>query len=342
MGRGLRVNSADRTTMRRRRFAACLGCVGAYPWSAIAQRRGTTYRIGIVGLASTADIEGAQPRSPQVAVFLRTMSQLGYVYGEHYVTLAHGAAGNPLGMDGLVRELVRQKPDVIVAVGPALASLKQATATIPIVMTAAQDPVEMGLVSNLGRPGGNLTGLSLQSIEATAKRLQLLKEVVPGTRPVAVVWHQSGVESWRAAQLAAKERGWAVSSFEIREAIHWERAFEGAAAARASAALVLAAQVLFPRAKAVVELTARLKLPAMYELRAYVDAGGLMVYGPDIGDIWRRAAGYVDKILDGANPGNLPIEQPTRFEFVVNLRAARELSLAVPKAVLLRADEVIE
>jgi putative tryptophan/tyrosine transport system substrate-binding protein len=145
----------------------------------------------------------------------------------------------------------------------------------------------------------------------------------------------------RAAQRAAKARGWALSSFEIHESTHWERAFESAASARSSGALVLAAQILFPRAEAVAAVATRLKLPGMYELRPYVDAGGLMGYGPDISDIWRRAAGYVDKILNGAKPGDLPIEQPTRFELVINLRTASDLGLTVPKDVLLRADEVI-
>ena len=342
MGGSLGVSAADCLTVRRRRVVAWVGCWTVLPRPAFAQRRDKLHRIGIVSLSQTTDIEGAEPRSPQVAALLRSMRQMGYVYGEHYVTLAHGVAGNPHGMDGLVSDLVRQKPDVIVATGAALVPLKQVTTTIPIVMTAALDPVETGLVSSLVRPGGNLTGLSLQATEVTAKRLQLLKEVVPGAGNVAVVWNRSSAQNLRAAELAANERGWSLSSFEILDAVHWQRAFQSAAAARASAVLVLAAQVLFPRAKVVAELVNSLKLPAMYELRPYVDAGGLMVYGPDIVDIWRRAAGYVDKILDGAKPSDLPVEQPTRFEFVVNLRTARELGLSVPKGVLLRADEVIQ
>ena len=335
------MSAVDRVAIRRRSLVACLGCMGALPWAAMAQKRGTIYRIGIVGLSPTSEIEGAQPRSPQTAMFLRAMSQMGYTYGEHYVTLAYGVAGNPLGMEGLVHELVRQRPDVIVATGPALQALKRATSKIPIVMTAALDPVEMGLVPNLVQPGGNLTGLSLQASDVTSKRLQLLKEVAPGPGAVAVVWNQSSMASWGAAQDAAKTRGWLLSSFEIKDSAQWERAFEGAAAARCSGVLVLAAQILFARAKEVADVISRLKLPAMYELRPYVDAGGLMGYGPDIVDIWRRAAEYVDKILDGAAPGDLPIAQPTRFEFVLNLRAARQLGLTVPQKVLLRADEVI-
>jgi len=187
------LSAVDRVAIRRRSLVACLGCMGALPWAAMAQKRGTIYRIGIVGLSPTSEIEGAQPRSPQTAMFLRAMSQMGYTYGEHYVTLAHGVAGNPLGMEGLVHELVRQRPDVIVATGPALQALKRATSKIPIVMTAALDPVEMGLVPNLVQPGGNLTGLSLQASDVTSKRLQLLKEVAPGPGAVAVVWNQSSM-----------------------------------------------------------------------------------------------------------------------------------------------------
>ena len=138
------MSAVDRVAIRRRSLVACLGCMGALPWAAMAQKRGTIYRIGIVGLSPTSEIEGAQPRSPQTAMFLRAMSQMGYTYGEHYVTLAYGVAGNPLGMEGLVHELVRQRPDVIVATGPALQALKRATSKIPIVMTAALDPVEKG------------------------------------------------------------------------------------------------------------------------------------------------------------------------------------------------------
>ena len=336
------TRSDHRLTLRRRSIVAWLGTVTTWHRSAVAQRRGTVYRIGIVTLSTTAETDGPQPQSPQVAMFLRAMSRMGYAYGEHYVTLPHGVARNPLGIDGLVRELVGQKPDVVVATGAAVAPLKQATSTIPIVMTAALDPVQMGLVPNLARPGGNITGLSLQASEVTAKRLQLLKDVVQREGPVGVVWNQPSLQSWRVAQLAAKARGWPLASFEIQDSVNWERAFENAAAARVSGVLVLAAQVLFPRAKQVAGLATQLKLPAMYELRQYADAGGLMAYGPDIVDIWRRAAGYVDKILDGAKPGDLPIEQPARFEFVVNLRAARGLGLAMSKAVLLRADDVIE
>lgn len=328
-------------SLHRRAVAAALGSVAVVPWPALARRPGVVYRIGVVGLAPTAEIEGPRPPSAQVSMLLRTLREMGYVYGQHYVTLARGVAGNPLRLPELAAELVRQKPDVIVATGAAVSAFKAATSTIPVVMTASLDPVGAGLVHSLVRPGGNLTGLSLQASETTAKRLELLKELLPGPAPVAVIWNQTSAGSWQVAQSAARERGWRLTPHEIGEADDWESAFRAAAGTRASGLLVLAAQVLFPRAKRVAELVTQLKLPAMYELRPYVEAGGLMCYGPDIVDIWRRAAAYVDKILDGVKPGNLPIEQPTRFELVVNLRAARELGLKVPQRLLLRADEVI-
>jgi putative ABC transport system substrate-binding protein len=327
--------------LRRRIVAAALLGVSVAPRLSVAQKPGVVYRIGVVGLSATAEIEGAKPRTPQVAMFIRAMREMGYLYGQHFVTLAYGVAGNPLQMSDIAAELVRQKPDVIVATGAAVGALKEATSTIPIVMTASLDPVGARLVPNLVRPGGNLTGMSLQATESTAKRLELLKDVLPAPAAVAVIWNQTSAQSAQAAERAARERGWRLVPLEIDEAKGWEASFHAAANARVGGVLVLAAQVLFPRAKRVAELTATLKLPAMYELRPYVDAGGLMCYGPDIVDIWRRAAGYVAKILDGAKPGDLPIEQPTRFELVINLPAARELGLKFPQRLLLRADEVI-
>jgi len=323
------------------RRSAVVALASASAWPARAQRRGVIYRIGIVGLNPTSDIEGPNPRTPQVAMLLRTLREMGYVYGQHYVTLAHGVSGNPLGMDGLIAALLRQKPDVIVATGAACAPLKAATTSVPVVMTAALDPVGNGLVRSFVRPGGNLTGMSLQAVEATAKRFELLKELVPGGAPVGVIWNRASLQSLEAAQGAARDRGWAVLPIEITDAEDWKAAFHAAAKARVSALLVLAAQVLFPRARSVAELAAGLRLPAVYELRSYVDAGGLMCYGPDIVDIWRRAAGFVVKILDGAKPAEIPIEQPTRFELVINQRTARALGLEVPQRLMLRADEVI-
>jgi putative tryptophan/tyrosine transport system substrate-binding protein len=242
----------------------------------------------------------------------------------------------------LAVELVRLQVDVIVATGAALPALKQATSMIPIVMAASNDPVAQGYVQSLGRPGGNITGLSFQSLETTGKLLELLKELVPGTAPVAVIWNKAGIVNWRAAETAARERGWKLLSLEIRDADEIEGAFSAATSARAGAVLVFAASILFPRARRVAELAAKSRLPTMYELRSYVEAGGLISYGPDINDIWRRAAVYVDKILKAAKPGDLPVEQPTKFELVINLKTTKALGITVPQSMLLRADEVIQ
>ena len=299
------------------------------------------YRIGILGNFEASDAAGSQPRNPSTSAFLRGMRDLGYVYGDHFVTEPRGSGGNPSRFASLAAELVRLQADVIVS-GPALPALKQATSTIPIVMAAAGDPVGSGYVQSLGHPGRNFTGLSLQSVETTAKRLEMVNQLVPGVAPVAFIWEPSSFLYWQAAEAAAQARGWKLLSLEVRDAGAIEGAFRAATDAHAGTLVVSGAGVLFPQARRVAELAAKHRLPAMYELRAYVEAGGLIAYGPDIIDIWRRAAGYVDKILKGARPADLPVEQPTKFELVINLKTAKALGLTIPPSVLARADEVIQ
>ncbi len=307
-----------------------------------AQSTRKLYRIGILGLRPTADLTGPTPRSPSTTAFLRGMRELGLVYGQQFVTEARGAEGKPERFPSLAEELVALKVDVIVAVGNALSALKQATTTIPIVMAASSDPVRSGYVQSLGRPGGNITGLSFGGIELSGKRLELLKELVPGVAPVAVLWDRGELVAWQATEAAARARGWKLLSVEIREIGEIDGAFKAAADARAGAVFVSASGVLFPHARRVAELAARSRLPAMYGLPAYVLAGGLMSYGVDDNDIWHHAATYVDKILKGAKPADLPIQQPTKFALVINVKAAKALGLAVPQSLLLRADEVIQ
>ena len=239
-------------------------------------------------------------------------------------------------------ELIRLRLDVIVAAGPAHLALKQATSTIPVVMAASSDPVAQGLVRSLGRPGGNFTGLSFQSVETTGKRLELLKELVPGASLVAVLWSPSNLPNWQAAEAAARQQRWKLLSIEIRDAGEIEGAFKTATAARAGALLVYAAGILYPHAQRVADLAARHRLPALYELRQYVEAGGLISYGAEVNDIWQRAAVFVDKILKGARPADLPIEQPSEFELVINLKTAQALGLSIPPSLRLRADEVLQ
>jgi len=328
--------------MNRRAFVGTLTLATlARPRAAPAQPARKVYRIGILGGGTTADMIGPQPPNPSTSAFLRGLRELGYVYGEHFVTEPRATEGRPERFPSLAAELVRLQVDVIVS-GLGLAALKQATSTIPIVMTAASDPVGSGYVQSLGRPGGNFTGLSLQSIDTTGKRLELLKELVPPAASVAVLWDRSSLPYWQATEAAARARGWRLVSLEIRSWGEIEPAFRAATDARAGAVLVFASGLLFHQARRLAELAARSRLPAMYELRQYVEAGGLISYGADINEIWRRGAVFVDKILKGVKPADLPVEQPSKFELVVNLRAAKALGLTIPPPLLLRADEVIE
>ena len=314
----------------------------AVPRVTPAQSARKVYRLGILTLRATSELVGPQPQSPSIKALLGALRELGYFYGEHFVTEARGGGGRPERFPSLAAELVRLRVDVILAAGPALPALKQATSTVPVIMTATLDPVRQGFVQSLGRPGGNFTGFSLQSPETIGKRLELLKELVPGAEPVAVLWDQASILDWQAAEAAARDRRWKLLSLEIRDAGELEAAFRAATDARAGALLVSAAGLLFPNARRVAELTAKSRLPSMYGLRDYVEAGGLMSYGPDIKDIWRRAAVFVDKILKGAQPADLPVEQPTKFELLINLITAKALGLNIPQTMLVRTDEVIQ
>src|SRR3989441_9042916 len=330
--------------MDRRAFIGSLALATlAVPGAALAQPARKVYRIGILSPTSmTSEMVGPQPQSPFVNALLRGLRELGYVYGKHFVTEPRGGEGRPERFPNLAAELVRLQVDVIVAGGPSLPALKQATSTIPVVMAGAGDPVSQGFVQSLARPGGNFTGLSLQSVETTGKRLELLKELVPGAAPVAVFWARFSLPSWQAAEAAARERGWKLVSFEIRDAGEIEGAFKAATGARVGALLVFGSAVFDPHARRIAELAAKSRLPAMYALRFYVDAGGLISYSADLIEIFRRAAAYVDKILKGAKPADPPVEQPTKVELVINMRTAKALGLTIPQTLLLRADQVIE
>ena len=331
--------------MDRRAFigSLALGTL-AVPRAAPSQPARKVYRIGILSDgASTSDMVGPQPRFPTHNALLRGLRELGYVYGEHFVTEPRGAGGKPERFPNLAAELVRLQVDVIVApgLGPVLSALKQATSTIPVVIAGHGDPVGSGFVQSLARPGGNFTGLSLQIPETTGKRLELLKEIVPGAAPVAVLWDRRiNLLSWQAAEAAARERGWKLLSLEIRDAGEIEGAFKAATGARVGALIVSAGGLFDRHAQRIAELAAKSRLPAMYTLRLPV--GGLISYSPDVIEIWRRAAVFVDKILKGAKPADLPVEQPTKFELVVNLKTAKALGLTIPQSVLARADQIIE
>ena len=328
--------------MKRRAFLSGSAALLAHSLAADAQGRRKA-RIGVLGLSPTsAAMAGPDPRNRFVNAFVRGMQELGYIYGEHYLTETRGAEGKPERYASLIAELIGLKVDVIVAVAASLPALKQATSTIPIVMTGSEDPVGHGHIKSLARPGGNITGVSLQLIELTPKRLELLKQLVPTKAPVAVVFDNATRAYWESAAAAAKERGWTVMPLEISDAGELQNALRAATTARASGVVVNAGVLFDPIPGRVAELMAAARLPAIYRFRYYVDAGGLMSYGADLVDTWRHAAVFVDKILRGAKPAELPVEQPSKFELVINLKPAKALGLTLPSSLLARADQVIE
>jgi len=285
---------------------------------------------------------GPQPRNPFRIALLRGLRELGYAYGEDFVTGPRGFGGWPERLPGLAVELVGLQVDVIVAAGPALPALKQATSKIPVVMTGSIDPVGQGCVRSLGRPGGKFTRLSFQVAETSGKRLELLKELVPSAAPVAVLWDRPSQLSWQATEAAARKQRWKLLSLELPGTGEIEGPFKAATDAGAGALLVYAAGHLLGRARRVSGLAAKSRLPATYELRPYVEAGGLMSYAQDLIEGWRRAAVFVDKILKGRKPADLPVEPPANFALVTNRKAARALSLTISQSVLSRAEAVIQ
>jgi putative ABC transport system substrate-binding protein len=295
-------------------------------------------RIGYLGGATasnTARIEALQ----------QGLRELGYVEGKNIVIEWRFAEGKPDRERAIAAELVRLKVDVIVTVGStATRAAKEATATIPIVMTQDPDPIGNGFVASLARPGGNITGLSNLNRELSGKRLELLKEVVPVLSRVAVFGTSTfpgTAQNLKETELAAGALGVQLQYLDVLDPKDIETAFRGASKGRAQAVLTLGGSVLNPQRARVVELAAKSRLPAIYGIRESVEVGGLMSYGPSANDLTRRAATYVDKILKGAKPADLPVEQPTKFEFIINLKAAKQIGLTIPPNVLARADKVI-
>ena len=329
----------DRRDLLRGAVAATAWCCARRAWAQPARK---LYRIGLLGVgADPADMAGPQPRFGASAAFVKGMAELGHVYADHYLTEPRSAQGQVERFPALVAELLALKVDVIVAAGPALAALKAATSTVPIVMAGAEDPLGIGAVKSLARPGTNFTGLSNQSVEASVKRLELLKEIVPGRAPVAVLWDSGALLSWRALSEATHQRGWRLASFEVRDLAELVAAVKAASAAKVSALLPIGG-LAFRHARAIAELSLAHRLPNAAASRAAVQHAGLLFYGADLDAIWHRAAFFVDRIRRGADPATLPVEQPTAFHLAVNLRTAKTLGLAVPPSLLLRADEVIE
>jgi ABC-type uncharacterized transport system substrate-binding protein len=313
------------------------------PLGAGAQTAEKVRRIGVIGFApTTGDMVGPDPRYAYIKALLDGLRERGYVYGQHFVTEPRGAEGRLERLPGVVDELVRLQVDVIVPVGAALPALKQATSTIPIVVPGIPDPVGAGYARSLARPGGNFTGLSFQVLDLAVRRLDLLKEVVPFAGTVAVIWDQASPQVWDVLDAAARERRWKLLSLPVWDAGEAEEVVRSAAKARAGGVLVNAGVAFDPHPRRIVEPIAKYRLPAMYPQRVYAQVGGLASYGPDLRAIWRASAAFVDKILKGAKPGDLPIEQPTKVDLVINLKTATVLDLTIPRLLLQRADQVIE
>jgi len=282
--------------------------------------------------------------------FRQGLRDLGYVEGRNVVIEYRDAEGKLERLPALAAELVALKVDVIVTGGgtPTALAAKQATRTVPIVFIAVGDPVTSGLVTSLARPGGNVTGLTSLAPELVGKWLELLTQAVPGVSRVAFLW-QPGVigertekDMLKAADVAARALGVRLQFVEARGPADIDRAFSDMTRTRAGALTVLPYAMFNSERRRLVDLAAKNRLPTVYSFREYVDAGGLMAYGPNLADLIRRAATYVDKILKGAKPADLPVEQPTKFELVINLKTAKALGLTIPPSLLGRADEVIQ
>jgi putative ABC transport system substrate-binding protein len=325
--------------IRRREFITLLGgAAAAWPLAARAQQDGRGPTIGFLGTGSSV------AWTQWTAAFVRRLGELGWIDGRNVTIEYRWAEGRAERYVEVVAEFVRLKVDVIVTGGSAIPAAIQATSTIPIVFALAVDATREGIITNLARPGGNVTGLSALSSETASKRLQILSEVIPGLRRLAVlgnVGHAGAADEMREVQTAAKALGVEIDKLEIRRAEDIATAFER---------LTSGAQALYVCPEPLVNsnrvrigiLALGLRLPTMFGFREYIDPAGLMSYGPNIPDLFRRAGEYVDKILRGAKAGELPVEQPTKFELVVNLTVAKALGLKLPESFLLRADEVIE
>jgi ABC-type uncharacterized transport system substrate-binding protein len=329
-------------TTRRAFLGTLAGGLIAAPLAAEAQPAAKVARIGYL----TGNLAG-NPNLPEV--FRQGLRDLGYVEGRNLAIEYRSSEGKRERLPALASELVALKVDVIVATStPAALAAKQATRTLPIVFVGVGEPVTSGLVSSLARPGGNVTGLSVLSPELVGKWLELLKQAVPGVSRVAVLWQPGAMddrteeEMFKAAEVAARALGVRLQFIEARGPADFERAFSDMTRARVGALTVRPAPMFVSERRRLVDLAAKNRLPVVYAWREFVDAGGLMAYGPNLADLYRRAATDVDKILKGAKPADLPVEQPTKFELVINLKTAKALGLTIPQSLLQRADEVIQ
>ena len=327
--------------MRRREFIKLLGGAAVWPLTAHAQQSASKlYRIGMLETVPSA------LNVANMSAFRKGLQELGYAEGNNYVIEYRSADGFPERFPQLASELVRLPVDIIVTRGtPAAVAAKSATTTIPVVMASSGDPVRVGLVASLARPGGNITGSSSVTTDPSGKRVELVKELVAGISRFAFLGNMGNPvvpKEWDETKKAASTFGLEADLLDVRGKADIDRAFETAISRRVDAVIVALDAVTIAICQLIVESAARNRLPTVSESREFVDAGGLMIYGVSYPQLYFRAATFVDKILKGAKPGDLPVEQATKLELVINLKTAKALGLTIPPSIMVGADEVIE
>jgi putative ABC transport system substrate-binding protein len=337
------MNPARLPEMPRRTFMAMIaGGLLAAPLAAEAQRVGNFPRIGMLSFTAP----GTQEESRRIETLKKGLRELGYVEGQTIAIEYRHSGGRDELLPRLAAELVDLKVNVILTYGTkATRAAKQATSTIPIVMLTVLDPVGAGLVPSLARPGGNITGSSEVSEELSAKRLELLKEAVPKAKRIAVLMdptHPTNALDLKSTKIAAQALGVTLQSLEVRASSELDSALARMIRQHVDALIVLSGDLLFTHRRHILDVASKNRVPAIYGWREGAEAGALLSYGVDIADNYRRAAAFVDKILKGAKPADLPVEQPSKFELVVNLKSAKALGLTIPPSLLQRADEVIQ
>jgi putative ABC transport system substrate-binding protein len=326
--------------MKRREFIALLGCAAAWPLAARAQQPDRMRRIGVL-MNTGADEPESQAR---LAAFMQGLQELGWAAGGNLRIDYRWSPGDLARLRKDAAELVALRPEVILAgVGATTSTLQQVTRTIPIVMAQGIDPVGNGFVDSLARPGGNTTGFIQFEYSLAGKWMELLKEVAPGTTRVGMLREPgTAVGQWTMIQAVAQSLGAELKPIELRDANEIERAVTAFARSPNAGLIVAVSAASLTHRELIITLAARHRLPTVYAYRVFVTHGGLITYGPDIASQYRRAAGYVDRILKGENPAELPVQAPTKYELVINLKTAKALGLTVPETLLARADEVIE
>jgi putative ABC transport system substrate-binding protein len=322
--------------VRRRQLVFACSALLVVPSVVVAQPAGKVYRVGILSAGESA----------REASFRRGLRDLGYIEGGNLVLEIRHDAGNTAGLTERAAELARLKVDVIFASSSTYVhAARQVTSTIPIVFAAHNDPVGTGDAASLGHPGGNATGLTLMGTDLSVKQMQLLRQIVPGATRLAILWNPttpSHAPALEQMDAAARSLGIQLRKVEAKLAGEMDSAFAAAKREGAQAVFVLASPMVTLEASLLANVAAKHRLPTMYSSREFAEAGGLIAYGPDRIDLFRRAAEYVDKILKGAKPGDLPIAQPTKLELIVNLKSAKTLGIKIPEAVLVRADALIQ